>query len=227
LVHAGTGSASDLRLNAPIGSVSVGFVDARVANDGVGLPAYQRVNTSTDYDTVGFPLYLKFDGVDDGMQTNSINFTSTDKMTVFAGVRKLANNGLVCELSADSAVNPGSTYLFVFTDANYYFRSRGTVPLQVASGAIATPATNVLTGSGNISGDSAILRVNATQAAISTADQGTGNFGNYPLFIGRRNNSLLPFNGRLHSLIVRGAQSTTQQIEQTEAYVNARTKAFA
>lgn len=26
---------------------------------------YQRVNTATDYDTVGFPRYLKFDGVDD------------------------------------------------------------------------------------------------------------------------------------------------------------------
>lgn len=27
--------------------------------------SYQRVNTSTDYDTAGFPHYLRFDGVDD------------------------------------------------------------------------------------------------------------------------------------------------------------------
>jgi hypothetical protein len=65
--------------------------DLRVANTGVNLPPYQRVNTATDYDTAGFPHYLRFDGVDDFLQTSSINFTSTDKMTVFAGVRKLSD----------------------------------------------------------------------------------------------------------------------------------------
>jgi len=46
--------------------------DLRVANDGVGIPEYQRVNTSTDYDTEGFPPYLAFDGSDDYMVTNTI-----------------------------------------------------------------------------------------------------------------------------------------------------------
>jgi len=38
-----------------------------------GSPAlpYQRVGEASDYDTTGFPAYLKFDGVDDGMATAS------------------------------------------------------------------------------------------------------------------------------------------------------------
>ena len=65
--------------------------DIRVANVGVGLPVYQRVTTSTDYDTVSYPFFLRFDGVDDFLVTNSIDFTATDKMTVAAGVRKLSS----------------------------------------------------------------------------------------------------------------------------------------
>jgi hypothetical protein len=88
------------------------------------------------------------------------------------------------------------------------------------------PITNVLTGIGDISGDQCILRVNGTQAASSTADQGTGNYGNYPLYIGRRGGASLPFNGRLNSLIIRGAQSTDAQISAAETWVNGKTKAF-
>ncbi|MDD3328859.1 MAG: hypothetical protein PHW25_17395 [Zoogloea sp.] len=39
--------------------------DFREGNDGVGLPPYQRVVDANTYDTAGFPLYLKPDGVDD------------------------------------------------------------------------------------------------------------------------------------------------------------------
>ena len=39
--------------------------DIRPTNIGVGLPEYQRVNTVTDYDTVGFPRIERFDAVDD------------------------------------------------------------------------------------------------------------------------------------------------------------------
>ena len=106
------------------------------------------------------------------------------------------------------------------------WRSYGTVLVDVTASPFAAPITNVTTGIGNISGDIATLRVNGVQAATSTADQGAGNFGNYPLFIGRRNNASLPFNGRLFSLIVRGAASSVTEIADTELWVNARTGAF-
>jgi hypothetical protein len=206
--------------------------DLRVANDGVGIPAYQRVNTATDYDTVGFPTYLRFDGSDDFLQTNSVDFTATDKMTVWAGVRKLSDAavGMLMELSNDWNTNNGACTLQAPPVANsdrHFFGTKGTVQSSatVPSG-YPSPITNVLTGIGNISGDSTILRINGTQAASSTADQGTGNFGNYPLYIGRRGGSQLPFNGRLHNLIIRGAQTPTNLIQQTENWVNTKTAAY-
>lgn len=91
-------------------SGSVLTADLRPANIGNNIPAYQRVNTATDYDTAGFPYYLKADGTYTSMSTNSINFSATDKMTVVSGVRKLSDaaQGVVSELSATSASNNGS-----------------------------------------------------------------------------------------------------------------------
>ena len=39
--------------------------DLRVKRDGSSLPAYQAVTDANTYDTAGFPLYLKFDKIDD------------------------------------------------------------------------------------------------------------------------------------------------------------------
>lgn len=172
--------------------------------------------------------FLLFDGSNDSMLTSSINFSATNKATVFAGLRKISDAavGTVVELSASSITNTGSfcvrapqiaaTYSVISSGSN-----AGILATTAAS--YAAPITNVLTGIFDISGDQAILRVNAVQAASNTADQGTGNFGNYPLFIGRRNNASLPFNGRLYSLIVRGAASTAVEVSNTEYWVANRT----
>lgn len=233
-----TAGSSTIRLGAGCAGNVTGVVeldspDLRVTNDAAGQPAYQRVNTATDYDTTGFKPYLRFDGTDDWMQTNNINFTATDKMTVFAGVRKLADptaTSILLELSS-TTVNPGTFGMQVSrTEVGkpYAFESGGSIPYAglAVSGAYAAPDTKVLTGQSDISGDSTILRVNGTQAGNSTSDQGTGNYGNYPLYIGRRGGVANPFNGRIYGLIVRGAQSTAQQITNTENWLNQRTGAF-
>jgi hypothetical protein len=203
--------------------------DLRVTNDGVGIPAYQRINAATDYDTSGFPLYLAFDGVDDSLSTASVDFSATDKMSVFAGVRKLSDaaTGVAAELSANSDVNAGSFYVVTSVSAgNYQFQSGGSSRVAVATNSYPAPTTNVFTGLGDIAGDAATLRVNALQVSASAGDQGTGNYGNYPLYIGRRAGTSLPYNGRIYSLIVRGASTNADQISRTEAWVNNITKAF-
>lgn len=174
--------------------------------------------------------YLSFDGTDDGMATPSINFTGTDKMTVWAGVRKLSDAAaaIVCELSTTST-NNGSFYLAapVTANANYGFHSRGTVPQPAQTGSsFASPHTSVITGIGDISGDISSIRVNGTTITASKLDQGAGNYGNYPLYIGRRAGSTLPFNGRLYGLIIRGAASNAGQIAAGEAWCNSKTRAF-
>jgi hypothetical protein len=211
---------------------SVTFADLRVTNDGVGLPAYQRVTTSTDYDTTGFPYYLRFDGTDDSLATASINFSATNAMSVFAGARKLsdADQGMIAELSISSTAFNGTFFLLGPSTAltgSYSFRSKGTVAANASGGSgYSAPVTNVLGGIGDIAGDIAFLRINGAEVASVLTDQGTGNFGNYPMYIGRRASTSLPFNGRLYSLIVRGAQSTATEISNTETWVNGKTMAY-
>ena len=178
--------------------------------------------------------YLFFDGVDDSLATGSIDPGAVDKAQVFAGVRKLsdADQGMLAELSVSSTANNGAFFMLAPNTAltgNYGFRSKGTIAVSPSSAAsYAAPITNVLTGIGDISGDNAILRVNASQVAQLTTDQGTGNFLAYPLYIGRRASSTLPFNGHLYSLIVRfsAANLSDAQIASTENYVNNLTGAY-
>jgi hypothetical protein len=194
--------------------------------------AYQRVTSQWDVSEAGVAQigYLSFDGVDDGMVTSTIT-PGVDKAQVFAGVRKLSDaaSAMLLEASADSSVNAGS--VFVTAPGNvgaqsYGFRSRGTTAAADALPGViaAAPTTNVLTGLGDISGDRSTLRVDGSQVAQSTADQGTGNYLAYPLYIGRRGGTTLPFNGRMYQLIVRfGPNLSDAQIAATEAYVAGKT----
>lgn len=175
--------------------------------------------------------YLQFDGVDDFLVTPSIDFTATDKMTVVAGVRKESDAALamLMELSTNSAVKPGSFYWLAPASGagTYQWRSVGsTTPTAVDVSGFPAGVSHILTGIGGISTDTSIARVNGTQVGQSAADQGTGSYGNYPLYIGRRGGASLPFKGNLYSLLIRGALSTQAQIEAAERYANMRTGAY-
>lgn len=225
-----------LRIADANDAIDIWHPDLRPANAGVGLPAYQRVGAATDYDTTGFPLYLKFDGTDDSLSSAAINFTSTDKMSVFAGVRKLSVDvGIIYELSGNWNTNDGS-FQSASTNPGFDAASRGTAAVsgatQVASVVASVPATAVLTASHDIAGDLTAHRLNGAAAVNATGDKGSGNFGNYPFYVGNRFNnppttpSSLRFNGHLYSLIVRGAATDAATITATETWVNGKTKAF-
>ena len=174
--------------------------------------------------------YLSFDGTDDGMATPSIDFTGTDKMTVWVGVRKLSDAalGVLVEPWPTSYNNGHFAILAPIDPASLDFssRTRGTLLTSATASGIAAPITSVLCADMSISDDRNILRVNGVQAASSVDDQGTGNYGNYPLYIGRRGGTTFPFNGRIYQLIIRGAASNVGQIAAGEAYVNSKTRAY-
>jgi hypothetical protein len=205
--------------------------DLRVSNDGVGLPPYQAVYADGTYDTVGFPAYLKFNGANQCLQTNSIDFTNTDKMTVWAGVRKLSDAalGVLVEMSANSNANTGTFNVQApgVSLNSYFARSRGTSTADLeTTTTYPSPRTNTLTGIGDISGDIARLRVNGVQVAQSTTDQGTGNYGNYPLYIGSRAGASLFFNGNLYSLVIVGKQCSNQELSNMEYFTRLKSKAY-
>ena len=173
--------------------------------------------------------YLAFDGVDDAMATASIDFTATDKITIVAGVRVVNGAiGMIYELSANAATNAGAFYSVAneLTDRDN-FKTGGTLsPSPVYTPAISSPRTSVLTGIGDIAAPSIIVRRNGAQVASDASSQGTGNFGNHPLYIGARAGSSLFFSGRLYSMIIRGAASSAAQITSAETYANSKTGAY-
>jgi hypothetical protein len=197
-------------------------------------------STATDYQKVVTGLevteaskrsvgYIFFDGADDGYVTPTIT-PSTDKVQVFAGVRKLSNAAqqIVAEHGPSSTDGTFTLSAPPFTNGGFAFWSRGTTLSSNAfTGAPLAPVTQVVSGLGEISTDTAILRQNGAQVATSAQDQGTGNYLAYPLYVGRRGGISLPFNGRLYSLIVRfGPNLGTSRIEQVETWVNSKTGAY-
>jgi hypothetical protein len=198
--------------------------------------AYQKVVSQYEVTQAGVASasYLAFDGVDDGMVTNTIT-PAIDKAQMFAGVRKLSDTAFqtIAETSTIPDSSNGSVALGASTltgDASrrtWSFASAGSIFRISGAGVYAAPISSVLTGVGDIATDTSILRVNGTQVANNTGDQGTGNYLAYPLYIGRRGGTSNPYNGRIYSLIVRfGPNLTTGQITSTESWVNGKTGAY-
>ena len=200
-------------------------------NTGSSAGTYQRIAAATDYATAGFLPYLALDGSDDSFGTNSIDFTATDKMSVCAGVTKSSDaaSAMVAELSANAVLNAGAFNIQAPAtggNAEYRYGGGGTIFRNVLTSSYAAPITNVLAATQDIVGDAMNLRVNGVSVGTSALDQGTGNFGNYPLYIGRRNNASLPFNGRIYQLVVVGKTLSASELASTEAYVNTKTGAY-
>jgi hypothetical protein len=182
-----------------------------------------------DTDTTKFPPYLAFDGVDDGMITNIINFSATDKMTVLTGLRKLSDTsnalGVVCSLGENTdSVNGTFTFLaprFANVVNSCAFNQRGTNSVSL-NGTFNTPSTAVFTLEGDIANDITRIRQNGVLQVQSNADLGSGNYSAVEeLFIGRISSGF-HFNGYIYGLIIRGAASSTFQIERTESYISSK-----
>lgn len=171
--------------------------------------------------------YLAFDGVDDFLSTASIDFTATDKMTVVAGVLKgAAADGIIAELSTQYNLNNGSFALQSRAADTSSLFIRGDVATSAVSSTSNFPvgALKVITATSSIASNwQHIIRHNGVQEGIAGTNVGTGNFGNYPLYIGRRGGTSSPFNGRLYQLIVRGAATPLADIQSAEAFTAGKT----
>lgn len=153
--------------------------------------------------------YLEFDGSDDFLVTNSIDFTITDKISLFAGLQKLADyTQIVAELSANANLNTGSFYFVAGDDLSvngYTTMSRGSSSAGIGKSALIftypAPDTAVLSVKHDISGSLSSIRRNGVVGIDGTDAKGIVNFGNYPLYIGRRGGVYLTFNGHIYGLI--------------------------
>jgi hypothetical protein len=202
-----------------------------VANDGVGIP-YQRVNTSTDYDSdpAKFPRYLRFDRSDDYMLTNSVDYSGGDSISVSAALRKDSDAalGVALEHSATIASNNGTFLLSAPNSAaaNFNFSSKGTTAVDNTVTTYTAPISAVIVANSDISDDVNNIRINGGAATAVTTDQGSGNFGNFPMYIGRRGGTANPFGGRLYGLIARAGSLSEAQATSLATYLNTKSKIY-
>ena len=170
-----------------------------------------------------------FDGTDDSWATAAIDFSASDKIAVFAAVRKLSDPGRAMLVECGTGSENGTFGIEApfAASATYGFYSRGTAQIRLSSAAsYAAPITNVLTLLGNISAPSVTLRVNGVQDTTSGSSQGTGNYGNLPVNIGRRAGASLPVNLALYQLFIVQGAVTAAEIAAAEAYLNSKSKAY-
>ena len=195
--------------------------------------AFQTTTTKRPlYQSAGGYSYLAFDGIDDSLVTNSINFTSTDKMTVWAGFSSTNTSiGFLYEIGdtdlANSSASGFTVRDFVDTGVIRTFNSikaQTRFPITLANKNVIAEIIDVVKA-GLVERQ---LRVNNNEVAgsVLVAGNDSGNFANAALFIGQRNQTQFALNGNLYSLVIRGAQSSDAQIASTEQYVNGKTGAY-
>lgn len=204
----------------PKGSVEFKVLSVREIK---GNHAYQTVSASRPIlqrnATTG-AYYLAFDGTDDSLVTNNIDFTSTDKMSLFAGIRKLSDTavGIVAQFgSSFSSVGGFSFYTPTSVGAQTVgFRINGTTPYAKGITGLASPRSLVFSGQGDIAAQRISARVDGVERLNEAATVGTGNFGNYSLGVGRLSGAGSPFNGHLYSLIGIGRLTTDAETASLE-----------
>ena len=186
-------------------------------------------NCTLQTDTSGLN-YIAFNGTTSSAVTAAIDFTATDKMTVVAGIRKL-NATAAFNVFLETGANGVSGFGIFAPDSNnndYAFWLKG--QSRATAGSYVAPISNVLSVRHDCSQATAATqtrpRVNGTPLSGAGTISAAGNFANEAIHLGARAGTSLFFNGRLYSLIARGALSTDAQIVNTERYVNSKTGAY-
>ena len=184
-------------------------------------PALPIVNTATAY----------YWGAQAELATSATAYqrVGTDEMTVITGLRKLNSTPLiVVELSADLTTNTGTFYLATGSNPSdgFWTTSRGTqsnTTNQSTNLSATAIETAVISSLHDISGDLTTIRKNSTGGANATGEKGSGNFGNYAIYIGRRGGATLPYNGHIYQLIIRGRTTPTGKLLEAERFVGKKT----
>lgn len=175
--------------------------------------------------------YLEFDGSDDFLQTANIDFTATDKVSLFAGVRKLSDlPQIIAELSNNSNFSRGSFYLVAGSDLDIIgYTSMGvgepgwSLEKTARSFTYIAPDSAILSVKHDISGSLSSMRRNGVDGVDGAEYKGAINFGNYPLYIGRRSGTTLPFYGHIYGLICVGRLTTESETAAIEKELAKRT----
>jgi len=226
LVGTGASDIVSLTFTPSAGSLTLtvtGTVEVAQLETGAIRTTYQRVTNRFDITEVGQPslYYFSFNGVNQSWSSNAtVNFSGADKVTVWAGLRKLSDaaDGSVVGLATISSDGAWEVKVPHSAAANASMLSKGTTTQQAVVSGIASPITLSLVGEANISTPIVRLTANGT-VVTTTANQGTGNYGNHTMHIGRRGGSSLPYNGLIYSLIVAGDNYDARTVQRFSDWI--------
>lgn len=190
-------------------SGSVLTADLRDSNDAAGQPGYQRVTTSTDYDTVGFLPYLRFDTSDDALVTASM--TLSGDTVNWWGMRNLSGGQWVTVWKTADAT---AAYWGVAQQSNT------SSPSGAGVGASSTYRINQQALSPVTRGNlwtQTVLKSTVVAVQALTLPTGAYSIGGYASF---------QLSARLYSFIMRNAATSAQLVSDTENWINTKTAAY-
>jgi len=201
---------------------------------GNGNHATQATSSRRPTYTEGGGLsWLAFDGVDDAMVTAAVDFTDTDNVSVFVGVRKPTDGSTgPIIINADKGSDNGSFTLYAphnTTSRKWAWSLGGSSQNFYAVDTLAAPNTAVMTGLFDGAGSDLAARINPrlngvtqTSFSISVGGGTAANFQNAALRIGSQSATVDYFNGNLYGLIIPGKLASADEIAATEAYMAAK-----
>lgn len=202
--------------NQPVGHV------LDLSGNGYHLTQSAAASRALFTDTLpnGKPSIL-FDGVDDLLSVANFDLSSTDKVTVFAGVRKISDATISGVLGTGVSLG-GKFHLGAPRIAgvgNVNFGASGLSTFRNARfDGVPAPFSFVVVGGANLLQSQVSIRVNQNAPIFSTGSTGGGTFAGSTTFtVGY---SVWPFNGYLTSLVVLGREATSDETASMTAIIN-------
>lgn len=203
---------------------------------GNGYHATQSTSGNRPYlRNSGSLWYLEFDGSNSQLVTANVDLTGTKKITIGAGLRKVADAAypVLCESFNASNVPSVSTHASSGTgssDKRYALALTTLVSTarywSATTSQFAAPITNVVTCQfdNTQSTYNTVLAARVNGAAQTLNDLTTGGpsgnayFLNKPFYIGCRYDGSLPMTGYIYSLVLRSALTDGAQLQALEHY---------
>jgi hypothetical protein len=208
------------------GAAATLLVCDQQVESGDKVTAFQKVVSVYDIIEEGTQSVsrLEFDGVDDFMVTQPIEFNSTDEMAVFAGVKKtgISRDVIIAELGESGGVAPQDRPLDPLATGDYVFYTSNDVGDVFSD--IDTENSSVLSAVSDISDQVSMLRIGGEAVSVVPVPQGSGNYSTYPLYIGARAGTSMFFKGNVFSLLVVGQQTDPDTTLKMEERTDARTR---
>ena len=213
------------------GTLTVCRPDFRRMVDVPNLPVYQRVISSSEYSTEGFPYYLLFDGVDDHLNIGVLNMSAASAAGYFGAITKLSDASSSRWYSHGLTTSTGGVRLLAPANAGQASVRAGFVSSsglrEVGGTAHAAPITLTVKSEIEPSVRMWITHNNGTQIqttvdpTVFSAD-GEACIGAQVLASTRGNF----FNGRIYALLVAGRKSSGSEQAVIETFLRNKSRAY-